>query len=159
MSFGGSKLSGRQPGERQQLEASVKLLLLWVAESDGMVDAAELEFIDNQLPDTQRTVKSEELLAVIRAGDLKRIEAAVRTVARENRDLRLAFMDMAIAMCIADRDIATTENHILRFYADALFLGTAILQKRFQSISGQALPEPADPGSRKAYRPPQEEPA
>lgn len=159
MSFGSSKLSGRQPGERQQLEGSVKLLLLWVAESDGAVDAAELDFIDSQLPDTQGTVKSEELLAVIRAGDLKRIEAAIRTVARENRDLRLAFMDMAIAMCIADRDIATTENHILRFYADALFLGPAILQKRFQSISGQPLPEPANPGSRERYSPIQENPA
>ena len=52
---------------------------------------------------------------------------------------------MAITMSMADRRIAITENHILRFYADALYLGIGILQKRFLAISGVPLPEPGDP--------------
>lgn len=147
MTFGGAKLSGRQPGEREQLESSVKLLLLWVADSDGRLDHSELEYVDSQFPDTERTVKARELLEFIHAGDLKRIEQAVRTLAKESREMRMAFMELAIAMCMTDYHIAITENHILRFCADALFLGPDILEKRFQAISGQALPEPGDPGS------------
>lgn len=146
MTFGGSKLSGRQPGEREQLESSVKLLLLWLAASDGTLDGSELEFVDAQFPDTERTVKASELLEVVHAGDLKRMETAVRTVARESRELRMSFLDLAIAMCMADRDIAITENHILRFYADALFLGPAVLQRRFLAVSHEELPEPGNPG-------------
>ena len=146
MTFGGSKLSGRQPGERQQLESSVKLLLLWLADSDGTLDGSELEFVDAQFPDTERTVKASELLEVVRTRDLKRMEQAVRTVANEGRELRMSFLDLAIAMCMADRDIAITENHILRFFADALFLGPAVLQRRFQAVSHEELPEPGNPG-------------
>ena len=87
------------------------------------------------------------MLEHIHAGDLKRIQQAVRTLARESREMRLAFLDLAIAMCMADHNIAITENHVLRFCADALFIGPDILQKRFQAISGQALPEPGNPGS------------
>lgn len=147
MTFGGAKLSGRQPGEREQLESSVKLLLLWVADSDGDFDHSELAYVDSQFPDTQRTVKAQELLEFIHAGDLRRIEQAVRTLAKESREMRLAFLELAIAMCMADRSIAITENHVLRFCADALFLGPVILQKRFLAISGQDLPEPGNPGS------------
>jgi hypothetical protein len=66
-------------------------------------------------------------------------------VAQESRELRLAFIDMAVAMSMVDRDIAVAENHILRFYADALHLGVASLERRFQAIAGTAFTEPGDP--------------
>jgi uncharacterized tellurite resistance protein B-like protein len=147
MFFGGARLSGRQPGERQKLEASVKLLLLLVADSDGKLDETELHFVDAQFPDTERTVKARELLDVIHAGDLKRIEQAIRTLASESRELRISFLELAVSMCMADGSVAIPENHILRFYADALFLGMGVLGKRFQAIAGQPLPEPGNPGS------------
>jgi len=146
MTFGGSKLSGRQPGERQQLESSVKLLLLWLAACDGTLDNSELEFVDAQFPDTERTIKAGELLEFVRAGDLKRMEQAVRTIAKESRELRMSFLDLAIGMCMADRSIAITENHVLRFFADALYLGPAVLQRRFLAVSHEELPEPGNPG-------------
>lgn len=147
MTLGTSKLSGRKPGERQQLESSVKLLLIWVAASDGNLDPSELAVIDEQLPDTERTVKAAELLQVIKTQDPKQIEKAVRTLAREGRDVRLSFMDMAVKMAVADGDLALPENLILRFYADALYLGLGVLQNRFRAVTGRDLPEPGDPGS------------
>jgi hypothetical protein len=54
---------------------------------------------------------------------------------------------MAITMSMADRRIAISENHILRFYADALYLGIGQLEKRFQVIAGTPFSEPGDPGS------------
>lgn len=146
MSFGNTKLSGMLQGERDQLASCVKLLLLWVAASDGTIDESELAFVSDQLPDSDETVTREELLSVIRESDLGSIEMAIRTLAAESRELRMAFLDMAIAMSIADRRMAFTENHILRFYADALYLGLPMLEKRFQAIAGVSLGEPGDPG-------------
>lgn len=146
MSFGSSKLAGMPVGQRDQLASCVKLLLLWVAASDGTLDDSELEFASSKFPDAEGALSTEDLLSVIRSADLATIELAIRTLAAESRELRTAFLDMAITMSMADRRIATTENHILRFYADALYLGPGMLQKRFQAISGTPFTEPGDPG-------------
>jgi DnaJ-domain-containing protein 1 len=145
MSFGSSKLAGMPIGQRDQLVSCVKLLLLWVAASDGQVEDSELEFASTQFPDADGAVSTDDLLSVIRNADLATIELAIRTLAAESRELRTAFLDLAITMSMADRQIAITENHILRFYADALYLGPGMLQKRFQAICGVPLTEPGDP--------------
>lgn len=133
-------------GQRKELANSVKLLLLWVAASDGKLEETELEYASSQFPDDGGTITTGDFLAVIRSSDLSTIEKAIRAVAKESRELRIAFLDLAITMSMADRDIAISENHILRFYADALHLGPEVLQKRFQSITGTSLLEPVDPG-------------
>jgi uncharacterized tellurite resistance protein B-like protein len=147
MSFGSSKLAGMPAGHRDQLMSCVKLLLLWVAASDGRLEDAELEFASSQFPDAEGAVSTDDLLGVIRNADLGTIELAIRTLAAESREVRTAFLDLAITMSMADRQIAITENHILRFYADALYLGLGMLQKRFQAICGVAFSEPGDPGN------------
>jgi len=145
MSIGISKLAGMPQDHRTKLENCVKLLLLWVAASDGNLDEAELEFLASQFTDRAGTITNNEFLSVIRSADIDSIEKAIRIVAAESRELRLAFLDMAVAMSMVDRDIAVAENHILRFYADALHLGITSLEKRFQAIAGTALTEPGDP--------------
>jgi DnaJ-domain-containing protein 1 len=147
MSIGSSKLSGTPQSHREQLATYVKLLLLWVAASDGKLEESELEYASAQFPDSAGTITTDDFLAVIRNSDLETIEKAIRFIAAESRELRTAFLDMAVTMCMADRDIAIAENHILRFYADALHLGIGNLQKRFQAITGGELAEPGDPGS------------
>ncbi|MDZ4730037.1 MAG: hypothetical protein SH820_08865 [Xanthomonadales bacterium] len=145
MSIGISKLAGMPQEHREKLENCVKLLLLWVAASDGKLEEAELEFISSQFPDRAGTITNDEFLAVIRSADLESIEKAIRMVAAESRELRLAFIDMAVAMSLVDRDIAVAENHILRFYADALHVGLGNLEKRFQAIAGRPFENPGDP--------------
>jgi uncharacterized tellurite resistance protein B-like protein len=145
MSIGISRLAGMPQDHRAKLENCVKLLLLWVAASDGKLEEAELEFISAQFPDRAGTITNDEFLAVIRSSDLASIEKAIRMVAHESRELRLAFIDMAVAMSMVDRDIAVAENHILRFYADALHLGIASLEKRFQAVAGRPMEAPGDP--------------
>lgn len=147
MSLGHSKLGGMLHGERNQLAGCVKLLLLWVAASDGSVDDSELEFAATHFPGIDGTVKTSDLLEVLSGGDLDSIEMAIRTLAKESRELRAHFLDMAITMSMADREIAIVEHHILRFYADALYLGTAMLEKRFQAITGTPIAIPGDPSS------------
>jgi len=147
MPIGSAKLAGESLEHKNQLADNVKLLLLWMAASDGELEETELEYVSAQFPDITGTIKTTEFLAVIRESDLKTIAKAIRFVAGESRELRTAFIDMAITMSMADHDIAIPENHILRFYADALHLGLGNLEKRFQAITGIALPEPGDPSS------------
>jgi len=147
MSIGSSKLAGMPHDEREKLQSRVKLLLLWVASSDGKLEEEELEFASSQFPDEAGPISTPEFLAVIRNSDVSVIEKAIRAVADESRELRIAFLDMAISMSMADKEIEFAENHILRFYADALHLGLGMLEKRFKAITGFEFPEPGDPAS------------
>ena len=147
MSFGSSKLGGASLDQREKLARSVQLLLLWVAASDGTLEDTELNFTSEQFPGPSADITTEDLLALIRNADLGALEKALRRVSAESREMRTAFLDLAITMSMADREIADSENHILRLYADALYLGTGVLEKRFQAITGIALTEPGDPGS------------
>jgi len=133
--------------ELEKLQSRVKLLLLWVASSDGKLEEEELEFASSQFPDETGPISTSEFLAVIRNSDVSAIEKAIRAVANESRELRIAFLDMAISMSMADKEIEFAENHILRFYADALHLGLGMLEKRFKAITGFEFPEPGDPAS------------
>jgi uncharacterized tellurite resistance protein B-like protein len=146
MPLGNLKLGGLPTGRKEQLTGYVKMLLLWVAASDGNVDDTELEFAVTRFPDADGEIKTKDLLAVIREADLVSLEKAIRAVAAENRELRIAFLDLAITMSMADQEIAVTEHHILRFYADALYLGTDLLKRRFEAIAGRPWFEPGDPG-------------
>ncbi len=147
MSIGTSRLAGMPQAQREQLERDAKLLLLWMAASDGKLEETELEYVSAQFPDATAAISNEEFIKVIRTSDIVAIEKAVRAIAAESREIRTGFLDMAIAMCMADKDIAVAENQVLRFFADALHLGVGILEKRYQALIGQPLPEPGDPGS------------
>lgn len=147
MSIGSSRLAGMPQDEREKLQSRVKLLLLWVASSDGKLEEEELEFASSQFPDQSGLISTADFLAVIRDSDVSVIEKAIRAVADESRELRIAFLDMAISMSMADKEIEFAENHILRFYADALHLGLGMLEKRFKAITGIDFPEPGDPAN------------
>lgn len=147
MHFGSSKLAGTRLDDKNRLSSCVKLLLLWVAASDGEVDAAEREFAATQFPEGAGTVPTDDLLSAIRDNDVTSLETALRTLAHESRELRTAFLDLAVTMSMADQELAIPENHILRFYADALHIGLPVLERRFQAICGKALAEPGDPSS------------
>lgn len=133
--------------EREQLQGRVKLLLLWVAAADGVLEESELAFVSAQFPDVAASIDTKAFMSVIVNSDVTTIEKAIRTVADESRELRTAFLDLAISVSMVDSDMAMSENHILRFYADALHLGQPILEKRFQAMTGNELPLPGDPGS------------
>jgi uncharacterized tellurite resistance protein B-like protein len=129
-------------------ESRFKLLLLWVAASDGKLEESELEFVESKLPDTGEALILDDFLEPIAKQDFALLEESVQMAAVESRARRTAFLETAITLSLADNEFADVENHILRFYADALHLGKEILDERFQKIAGHALPEPA--GSEKA---------
>ncbi len=120
------------------------LLLLWIADSDGWLKEAELELMEDQFPmaDEERTRK---LLAIVRNGEPKPIEQAIRMLGDESRELRSAFLDLCIALTNSDHKVAATENHILHLYTDALNLSQDLLERRYKLICGMDLEQPAQP--------------
>jgi len=144
MSLGVSRLGGMSQEQRDRLASAVRLLLLWVAASDGNVDESELQVAYQQFPEVEGSLSREQLVAIIRDADAGSIEKAIRLVAAESRELRMAFLELAITMSMADNEFAPSENHMLRFYADALYLGFPMLEKRFRAIYGSAYPDPGD---------------
>jgi DnaJ like chaperone protein len=55
------------------------------------------------------------------------------------------FINLAIGMALADGRLRPTENHVLRFLADLIGLSPDALRHAFSEVTGQPLPEPADP--------------
>ena len=53
MSLGVSRLGGMSQEQRDRLASSVRLLLLWVAASDGNVDESELQVAYQQFPEVE----------------------------------------------------------------------------------------------------------
>jgi DnaJ-domain-containing protein 1 len=141
LAFGDTRLGGTSQDHREQLERHVHLLLLWVADCDGRLEEAELDFAAGQFHAGGKA-RTDALLSIIRNGEPKPIEAAIRFLAAESRELRTAFLDLAISMAMIDREFVVTENHVLRFYADALHLGENILERRFRTICGMDLSDP-----------------
>lgn len=145
MSKESSEIPRMPRDQRGKLESYAKLLLLWVAASDGKLEESEMEFVSSKLPDTDGSITTDDFLAVIRQHDLKIFEDSVRAIANQSRQRRTAFLETAMALSMADYNIADAENHILRFYADALYLGIEILEKRFETVTGLPFPEPGGP--------------
>jgi hypothetical protein len=79
MTFGTTKLGGIPLDQKEQLSSCVKLLLLWVAASDGNVDEAELEFASSKFPEASGAITTADMLTIIRRADLASIETAIRT--------------------------------------------------------------------------------
>lgn len=144
LQLGSSKFGTVSREHRRELERNVHLLLLWIADSDGWLKEAELEFMANQFPMVEEE-RTRELLAIVRNGEPKPLERALRMLADEDRELRSAFLDLCITMAKVDNKVAVTENHLLRFYADALNLSNEFLERRFRLICGTDLEELSEP--------------
>jgi DnaJ-domain-containing protein 1 len=123
------------------------LILLWIATADGRVDERELANLDQSMPEQAKDVTTQELLTVLRAGDVECLHFACTRAARLTAEHRRALLDFAIDMSAADKRLDVSELHILRFLCDCLKLGSSMLKQRYLALLGQAIPEPGDPGS------------
>lgn len=147
MSYENSHLMRQLKGRNQQLASCVKLLLLWIAASDGKFDEEEKKYLCSVFETDDQTISTSILMQMVSQLDLDSFELAIRALAAEAAELRTGFLDLAITMAVVDSRIAISENHILRFYADALNLGRSILEDRYVAITGYAIPMPGDPSS------------
>ena len=90
--IGISRLAGMSQDEKENLRGEVKLLILWLAARDGKLEESELDFVSSQFPDAYGSITTADVLAVIRNSDTVTIEKAIRAVAGESREQRIAFL-------------------------------------------------------------------
>ncbi len=129
------------------LSEALLFLLTWIASSDGKVDQKELEFIFGISDSHKVDIDVNTYLDSCRNLDAIRLACKIAqdTFAGEKAYL---FIQMIIGIVIADGQLATSENYILRFLASVVGLTAQELNKAFRETASRPLPEPADPSRR-----------
>jgi DnaJ like chaperone protein len=130
------------------LGTSVLLVLAWIAASDGEVDAAERQQLEQIAQASEHGPEIEALLRCSQRRDIGALQLACEIV-RDHfpGDKATLFIEMAIGMAIADAVLRPTENFILRFIADLMGIDRGRLNTIFLETTGRAIPEPSDPSS------------
>jgi DnaJ like chaperone protein len=126
-----------------QMGFSVVTLLAWLALSDGEVSTEEREALKAVASNSNSAINVELIIqACLHASpaDLQLACEVVRHLKPEGRQL---FLEMAIGVALKDRVLAPAENHILRFYADILSIGSVGLRDTFRRITTQEFPLPS----------------
>lgn len=132
---------------------SVLLLLAWIAASDGEVDAAERQQLEQIAQASEHGSEIETLIHCAQRRDPGALQLACEIV-RDHfpGDKASLFLEMAIGMAIADAVLRPAENFILRFIADLLGINRVRLNAIFVETSGRPIPEPSDPSSAAYWR-------
>lgn len=120
--------------------------LLWVAAAEGSIDPRTQIFLDEHLAAMPHTSESiEALLGIIADNDLTSFLFACRVL---HRDLEPAakvdFLRSAIGVAMANQQLSTSANHILRLYSDLLGFSDSDLHSIFLEQTGLDMPEPGD---------------
>jgi len=132
--------------QRNPVGVSVLLVLGWIASSDGPIEPSEADHLKKIAIDSGHAELVGPILAVLSARDMDALQLACEFVGQHFRGPRAyLFINLAIGMALADGKLRPTENHVLRFLADLIGLSPDALRHAFSEVTGQPLPEPADP--------------
>ena len=134
-------LTGENP-----LGISVLLVLGWMASSDGPIEPIETEHLKKIAASYGQADVVGPIVEVLKARDLEALQLACEFVCRHFGGAQaFPLIRQAIDMAVVDGMLKPAENHVLRFLADLLGLSPDALRHTFSEVTGQPLPEPADP--------------
>ena len=132
--------------QRNPLGVSVLLVLGWIASSDGPIEPIEADHLKKIAIESGHAELVGPIMAVLRARDRDALQLACEFVGQHFRGPKAyLFINLAIGMALATGRLRPTENHVLRFLADLIGLSPDALRHAFSEVTGQPLPEPADP--------------
>ena len=132
--------------QRNPVGASVLLVLGWIASSDGPIEPIEEDHLRKIAISSGHAELVGPIMAVLRARDMDALQLACECVGQHFRGPQaFLFIRLAIGMALANGRLRPTENHVLRFLADLIELSPEALRHAFSEMTGQPLPEPADP--------------
>ncbi|MBL8200350.1 MAG: DnaJ domain-containing protein [Chromatiales bacterium] len=130
------------------LGTSVLLILAWIAASDGDIDTAERQQLQQISQASGHGPEFERVVRCAGKRDLGALQLACELVRDHFQgDQGLLFLQMAIGVAIADGVLRPGENFILRFLGDLLRIDRGRLDEIFAEATGRSLPEPSDPSS------------
>ena len=127
------------------VEVAVRLMLTWIAMSDGEVSAEERAVLGRLSPGTERAVYKEHVSDVLNGTDLAGLRIACHLL-RDATDAhtKTLILQMAVGVAVADGRLSVSENHILRFLADLLGFTAERFSQLYSEATGASLPQPAD---------------
>ena len=132
--------------QRNPLGVCVLLVLGWIASSDGTIEPIEADHLKKIAIDSGHAELVGPILAVLRARDMDALQLACEFVGQHFRGTKAyLFINLAIGMALANGRLRPAENHVLRFLADLIGISPEALRHAFAEVTGQPLPEPADP--------------
>lgn len=132
--------------QRNPVGVSVLLVLGWIASSDGSIEPIEAEHLKKIAIASGHADLVGPIMAVLRDRDMDALQLACEFVGQHFRGPKAyLFIELAIAMALANGRLRPTGNHALRFLADLIGLSPDALRHAFSEVTGQPLPEPGDP--------------
>lgn len=132
--------------QRNPVGISVLLVLGWMASSDGALEPAEADHLAKIAAASGHSDLLGPIENVLRSGDTGALQLACEYIGLHCRGAEAyPFINLAIGMAVAGGRFGNVENHILRFLADLIGLSPDALRYEFSRVTGQPLPEPADP--------------
>lgn len=130
---------------RNELGASVLLVLAWIAMSDGSIDSSEYYHLENIAHQSNSQISVDEIIDVLSKEYLEAIQLSCEIIEKyydiEKSNL---FIEMIIGIALVDGYLLPTENYIIRFLADLLNISFKELNEKFVQFTGEGIPDPSD---------------
>jgi DnaJ like chaperone protein len=133
---------------------SIVTLLAWLATCDGELHADELSAIRQISSASKAPADVESAIAVARTANSSDLQLVCEVARQLPESSRRLFMQMALGVAIQDRVIHPAENHVLRFVADMLGLGSKGLNDVYSEMTGCSFPpanDLSDPSSQDSH--------
>lgn len=134
-------------GSENPIGLSVVILLLWIADADGVLSEEERERLHRVARAAGTGEAIEEILARFGQDPDEGLISAC-SILRTDLDHgeRRLVIEMAIGMAL-EGELSYAQNHILRFLADLFAVPPAELDRLFRAATGRGFPEVGDPGT------------
>lgn len=124
---------------------SLLLLLVWISACDGQIKEREKALLVDIANKTNHGHELASLIEMAIWRDVESLQLACEILKRlPAKDDREHILELGIGMAIADGSLSPSENHILRFLADAMGIGRDGLVRSFLQITGRKPPVPTD---------------
>ena len=130
---------------QNHLGISILLLLVWIASSDGNIDAAEANELKEIAKSTGHIDEIDLIISIAKKGEIKSLQLASEIIKLHfSTEQAKLFIQMSIGIAIADGYLRQTENHILKYISDLISISSHTLNNIFIEITGKNFPHPAD---------------
>lgn len=124
------------------------LVLCWLAKSDGEVDPRELNRIHEIAKATNHSGEMQALFGLVDKGDVDALQLSFEILKdHASSDRAELLIEIALGLALADGYFPSSENHIIRLFADTLNISPLRLDEIFLHLTQRNFPDPADPSS------------
>ncbi len=126
---------------------AIIVAIAWLILADGQVADRELERLHEMVDDMLHFVTADDVLDIVRNISMLDLMTTCQIMRSLSDEHRVILMDMLIGFSLADGRLQSTENHVLRFFADLLGIGLRGLRSMYFENTGKDLPNPPDSSS------------